>query len=218
MTDPYMLKIYMKRSQTRALGPGLRYALWVQGCPLNCSGCLVPDSHSEEGGELISVHQLALEIIAEQEIEGITLSGGEPFGQALALSQLISLVKAQRDIGVITYTGYTQEQLLHNIQKAPDGAWARLYQQIDLLIDGRFVEPLNDNGALKGSSNQRAIALTPRYLDALEAYGSISEGRRVEINWRHDELTLVGVPSKQLLHTLQSNGYLTPPRRERSSS
>jgi len=218
MTDEYMLNIYMRRPQTRALGPGLRYALWVQGCPLNCAGCLVPDSHSEAEGDLVSVHQLALEISAELEIEGVTLSGGEPFGQARALSRLISLIRAKRDLGVITYTGYTQAQLLREIESVPDGAWAALYHQTDLLVDGRFVESMNDGGALRGSANQSVIPLTDRYLGSLDVYGSISAGRRVEINWRHSELTLVGVPSAQLLSTLRFNGYLTPPQGERGSS
>lgn len=218
MIDEYTLNLYMRRPQTRALGPGLRYALWVQGCPLNCEGCLVPDSHSNAEGDLISVHQLALDILAEPEIEGITLSGGEPFGQARALSQLISLVRAKRDLGVITYTGYTQAQLLRKIQSVPHGAWAALYHQIDLLIDGRFVASMNDGGALRGSANQSVIPLTDRYLESLETYGSISAGRSVEVSWRHDELTLVGVPSAQLLNTLRSSGYITHSQRERGSS
>ena len=216
MADEYTLKVYMRRAQTRALGRGLRYALWVQGCPLNCAGCLVPNSHSDAEGELVSIYQIALEISAEQEIEGITISGGEPFGQAQALSKLISLVKAERDLGVITYTGYTQAQLLREIQREPEGAWASFYSQIDLLIDGRFVESLNDDGALRGSANQRAIPLTERYVDDLKLYGSSNAGRRVEVSWRHDELTLVGVPSQQLLSSLRENGYLAPYADERS--
>lgn len=209
MIDEDTLNLYMKRPQTRALGPGLRYGLWVQGCPLKCAGCLVPDSHSDAEGDRVSIHQLALDILAESEIEGVTLSGGEPFVQARALSHLISLIRAKRDLGVITYTGYTQAQLLQKIQSTPHGAWAALYHQTDLLIDGRFVESMNDDGALRGSANQSVIPLTERYLGSLEAYGSTSEGRRVEVSWRYGELTLVGVPSTKLLNTLRSSGYIT---------
>ena len=69
-----ILQLYRKGS--RALGPGLRYVIWVQGCPFHCPHCETPEGRSFEPNTLIDVNALANDIISHQEIEGITISGG----------------------------------------------------------------------------------------------------------------------------------------------
>ena len=91
----------MTRKTTEVLGPYKRYAIWVQGCNKRCKGCIAPGAQPLSGGYSVSVEDLAADILSVSDIEGITISGGEPFLQQEALCELIALVRRKRDIGVI---------------------------------------------------------------------------------------------------------------------
>lgn len=116
----------------------------------------------------MSLHALAMEIKMSRP-DGLTISGGEPFLQAEMLSELLRLLKKGMncDVGVIVYTGYTLEEL----QRMPFAQG--LLEQTDLLIDGPYVQELDDGLSLRGSSNQRVIPLTDRYNrpEILSLYG-----------------------------------------------
>lgn len=166
------------------LGPYLRFGLWVQGCVRNCAGCVSPDARSLSGGYERDVGELAEEILLIPEIEGITISGGEPFLQSQALYELLQDIKRKRDLGVIVYTGYSFSE----ISKDP------LVELCDALIDGEYVKEMDDGLSLRGSKNQKLIFLTDRYRDELH----IGEfGRRTELlNTLEGGVSMVGVPSK----------------------
>lgn len=134
-------------------GPGIRMVVFAQGCPHHCKGCHNPQTHDPQGGYETTIGEVLKLIDANPLLDGITLSGGEPFEQAHAFSQLAKAVK-ERNLSVVTYTGYTFETL----NRVAQPAWQALLQETDLLIDGPFVEPLK-NGLLKfrGSENQRMI-------------------------------------------------------------
>lgn len=145
---------------TRAEGPFLRTALWLQGCSISCPGCVNPHLWSFEGGSEVDVEELAAQII-DSEVEGITLLGGEPFDQPLENFKLASLVKSGGK-GVITFSGYTYENLLSEDREH----WADLLSVTDLLVDGPFIRDLPEHErAWVGSSNQRFINLTKRYIN-----------------------------------------------------
>ena len=158
------LSVHMREPAVRTLGPGVRYALWVQGCPRRCPGCVAPEAQALDGGTELETGALAWEILLSG-AEGLTISGGEPFLQAKALAGLIRTVRRKRDLGVIVYTGYLYEELL------ADPAARALLEQTDLLIDGPYVKELDDGKSLRGSSNQRVIPLTERYRGELSLYG-----------------------------------------------
>ena len=164
-----MMKLYVnmrqQHVQPNVLGPFTRYCLWVSGCNRRCPGCISPESHDMYAGTPMDVGALAWEAILS-DAEGITISGGEPFLQAPALCQMLRRVKAQRDMGVIIYTGYLMEEL-----EALEGG-AELLSLCDLLIDGPYVQQLDDGKSLRGSSNQRVIPLTDRYKPFLDLYGT----------------------------------------------
>ena len=73
------LNIYHVCEQSIALGPGTRYVIWVQGCLQNCKGCVTPQSRPFVAKHLISIDELAKSIVQNKKIDGITISGGEPF-------------------------------------------------------------------------------------------------------------------------------------------
>lgn len=199
-----MIRIHHTARKVTVLGPGVRYVVWVQGCMRRCPGCVSPEAQPLEGGTQTSVDALTREILATDGIEGITISGGEPFLQAAALVRLIDALRAERDLGVIVYTGCLLETL-----EADEPAGAReLLSRIDLLIDGPYVDELNDDGALRGSSNQRVIPLTDRYRAAAADYG-VPGGRRTELMFTEKGFFLSGVPSKatqQLIRMSRGEG------------
>ena len=185
------LALYMKHPITEALGPYKRYALWVQGCNKRCPGCISPDAQPLDGGYAVDTNVLASEILSRSDLEGITISGGEPFLQQEALCELIDSVRLKKDLGVIIYTG----MLYSEIENSP------LTQRCDLIIDGEYIKELNDDKSLRGSSNQNVICISDRYLDVLdEHYGR--PGRKVEFIQQANTFNMIGIPSKSISKTL----------------
>jgi anaerobic ribonucleoside-triphosphate reductase activating protein len=185
------LNIHMIQPRTDKLGPFQRFVFWVNNCDKTCPGCLVPTSLYIKNNVLID--DIAKQILEQNDIEGITISGGEPFLQAIGIVELIKKVRQKRDIGVIVYTGYVMAELVkpHHIE---------FLKHIDLIIDGRYVQELDDGLSLRGSSNQRVIPLTNRYKDIIhEHYGL--PNRRVEMEAKDGSFSLVGVPSSDQLST-----------------
>lgn len=176
--------------QTRALGPGLRYVLWVQGCPFDCPGCLAADWRARRRNRLIPVETLARDILNTPEVEGLTLSGGEPMLQPLACRLLIEQVRARRpNFTLVLYTGFTLEEL----QTHGHPARLALLECVDVLIDGRYQAERNDNRGLRGSSNQRVHLLTGAYRE-LGTEVFTEPARRIELHPRPDDLLMVGIP------------------------
>ena len=138
-------------------GPGLRYTIFVQGCPHHCPGCHNPHTHSFQGGEARTLDSLMQEIEENPLLYGVTFSGGEPFEQAEPLAALGYELKLA-GLHVMTYSGYTYEQLLQRAQGEP--AVAALLDVTDILVDGPYMERQRDLTLLyRGSSNQRLIDL-----------------------------------------------------------
>ena len=193
------LWVYMWEPRTSALGPFLRFALWTQGCDKRCKGCISPDSRLMEDGELLPVKTLTEQILKNNETEGITISGGEPFLQAKALCELIETVRNHRDFGVILYTGFT----LPELNAMNDASVDRLLAFCDLLIDGPYIEELNDGKSLRGSCNQRVIPLSGRYEGYLDMYGI--QGRKVELLLKNCNTRVIGIPPKDVSGKLGKN-------------
>ena len=179
------IRIHAKETGVTTLGPGKRFCLWVQGCRQRCPGCVAPLSRDENGGRLIPVNALAVEI-ALSGMDGLTISGGEPFLQAAALAEMLDLIREKRDMGVIVYTGY----ILERLKEEPESR--ALLERIDLLIDGPYIQELDDGGSLRGSSNQRVICLTDRYKYDLALYGQ--DGRETQTFHHAVYDNIVGIP------------------------
>lgn len=192
MAERHELELYMTEPHVSVLGPGDRFVIWVQGCNRNCPGCIAESSHAAGDGFRMTPAALALEILLSG-AEGITISGGEPFLQAEALADTVVRVRRKKDLGVIVYTGYLYEEL-----SSVPGA-DRLLAVTDLLIDGPYVRELDDGLSLRGSSNQRVLPLTGRYLDALGLYGT--EQRKAQHFLRGQELHIAGLPDGDYGHT-----------------
>jgi anaerobic ribonucleoside-triphosphate reductase activating protein len=160
MPDP-ILSIAQVVPCTEAEGPGKRFALWFQGCPLRCPGCCNPEFLPFKGGEARPLSDILIEIekALRLGIEGITLLGGEPFAHAAGAAALAREIRL-RGRSVMVFSGYTLEQ----IRALPDPAAAELLANTDILVDGPYVRELPDSQRRWiGSTNQRIHFLTDRY-------------------------------------------------------
>ena len=138
-------------------GPGLRYVVFVQGCPHRCTGCHNPQTHDRAGGTEMSTAELIADLEGAYTdnplLQGVTLSGGEPFLYADELARFARRAKAI-GLDVWTYTGYTLTELA---QRPPRGAEA-LIEATDALVDGRFeADKRTLERRFTGSANQRII-------------------------------------------------------------
>ncbi len=141
---------FLARSEVN--GPGIRAVVWVQGCPFRCRGCFNEQFQSFSPATYVPVSDLAGTILALEGIDGVTFSGGEPFAQAAPLAALGEQVRSA-GLTVVTYSGYTAEQLA----RGTDPAWPALLAASDLLITGPYIAELAAADPLKGSSNQQVI-------------------------------------------------------------
>ena len=131
-------------------GDGIRFAIFMQGCLRNCAGCHNPETHAVDGGRLIDTAEIISAIKKNPLLDGITLTGGEPFLQADAANEIACAAK-NLGLSVWCYTGFTFEELPPEVE---------LLKNIDVLIDGEFIESLRDlELQFRGSHNQRIIDL-----------------------------------------------------------
>ena len=146
-------------------GPGIRTTIFSQGCPHHCKGCHNPETWAFGCGTQISVEAIVDIVKSNPLCRGVTFSGGEPFSQAAGFAKLATLLKAH-GYEVASYSGFTFEELLEGTEDQ-----RKLLQNIDILIDGRFI--LAEKSleiAFRGSRNQRILDIKK----------SLSAGKAVE--------------------------------------
>lgn len=160
--DEPILQIAQIVPRTEAEGPGMRFAVWFQGCPLRCPGCCNPELLPFRGGEATPLSALLARLDEADDVEGVSLLGGEPFAHAAGAAAFAQAVRG-RGLGVMVFSGYTLEQ----IRELPDPAAAELLAHTDLLVDGPYLrEQAESDRRWVGSRNQRVHFLTHRYSPA----------------------------------------------------
>lgn len=154
------LRVHDFVERSVANGPGVRAVLWVQGCSLRCVGCFNLATHSRRGGVWVQVDTLFRKIARVQnDIEGLTISGGEPLEQCRGLEALLRRVRQETQLSIILSTGYRWEEI------ATSPGRAALLPLLDVLIAGRYQDDRRIAHGLRGSSNKLVYFLTPRYCD-----------------------------------------------------
>lgn len=133
-------------------GPGFRFTVFTQGCPHRCEGCHNPETHDFKGGKIVDTAEIIREFKENILLDGITLSGGDPFCQCEACTVLAREAHAS-GLNVWTYTGYTFEELIGGRED-----WKALLNETDVLVDGRFILAKRSlECRFRGSTNQRLI-------------------------------------------------------------
>lgn len=196
-----MLYIHHKETDVKVLGPGSRYVIWVQGCKKSCPGCINPEGRSiESNGYYIDVNKLFEEIQLSSSINGITISGGEPFLQAEELSAFIKLIKENTRLDIMIYSGYTLQELYNMNNEFVE----YILSNIDILVDGEYIEKENNNSIYRGSDNQVIHFLSKKYL----SYKDIiyrTHNRSIEFVYRDNDLFMVGIPAKDFNKNMWKN-------------
>lgn len=133
-------------------GPGFRFTVFTQGCPHHCPGCHNPQTHDFAAGNDADTEEIIAKFRKNPLLDGITLSGGEPFCQAEACTEIAKAAK-ESGLNVWCYSGYTFEELVSGKEE-----WLFLLQEVDVLVDGRFeLENRTLDCRFRGSRNQRLI-------------------------------------------------------------
>lgn len=147
--------------ETMADGPGLRTAIYCAGCAHHCPECHNPQSWDFAGGKEMGVDEI-LAIVKADEFSNVSFSGGDPFYQVEAFTELARRIKEETGKTIWCWTGFTYEEIL------ADSRLSMLLPHIDVLVDGPFVNELKDKDLLfRGSSNQRIIYLTEKKDDVI---------------------------------------------------
>lgn len=143
-------------------GPGFRTSVYSSGCPHHCPGCHNPQSWNIANGQKVEVEEILGKILADP-FADVTFTGGDPMFQPQGFTALAKAIKQKSNKNIWCYTGFLFEEILENpLQKA-------LLEQIDVLVDGRFIEAFKDEQLrFRGSSNQRVINV-PASLEKGEA-------------------------------------------------
>ncbi len=149
------IKLAGLSSESIVDGPGIRFTVFVQGCPHHCEGCHNPETHDFEGGRLADTDRILTAIEKNPMIKGVTFSGGEPFCQAEPLADLAEKLKA-KGYNILSFTGFTFEELLD--MSLQDKNIAKLLSLLDYMIDGPFeLSKRSLELKYRGSKNQRIL-------------------------------------------------------------
>lgn len=166
------------------LGYGRRLGIWVQGCSRHCEGCISPELQ-EKKPWIVPIESFLAKIPRDIAPDGLTISGGEPFEQAQAVRAVMQWFLHTFNDDILIYTGYTLEELKR--QEDPDIDW--ILHHAAALVDGPFVQAMNDGKGMRGSSNQRLYVF--RYPERYQDFESCE--RKLQCVQERDRLLLIGV-------------------------
>jgi anaerobic ribonucleoside-triphosphate reductase activating protein len=209
--DEVVLRVAQVVPVTEAEGPGFRFALWFQGCPLRCPSCCNPEMLPFEGGTPLPVSEVLRQVeqaAQEHGVEGITFLGGEPLAHAAGAAALARGLR-ERGLTVMVFSGYTLEEA----RQMPDPAVGELLALTDILVDGPYMRELPDaQRRWIGSTNQRIHFLSDRYRADDPRW---QRRNTLEIRLRGRELTVNGFPARSAVGLWKRprvhNAERTPP-------
>lgn len=184
-----------------ALGPGDRLGIWFQGCTLGCRGCMATDTWDPEGGRGVGVDDVVAiaSDCADEGLDGVTISGGEPFQQPAGLFALLEALNEWRTGSGLTcdflcYSGYRWDHI--------EEAFPHIVNLLDAIVPEPFVESNPSKGVWRGSGNQSIIPLTElgssRYLPEVVR----GQESSMQVNSSEGRFSLIGVPQRGDLEAL----------------
>jgi anaerobic ribonucleoside-triphosphate reductase activating protein len=172
------LRLHAFEPRSAANGPGVRAVVWVQGCTFACPGCFNPETH-DRGADEIAVDDLFERIAALGDIDGVTVSGGEPLQQRAAVLALLQRVRFETALSTIVFTGYRWEE----VERMPE--FTAIRACVDVLLAGRYERDRHLGAGLRGSSNKTLRLLSDRYtqqdLDAVPQSEVIIRDGRITV-------------------------------------
>lgn len=171
-----------------ALGYGKRLGVWFQGCSKQCENCISPEFQKLEDGTSCTAEEIIHVLDGRQNIDGLTISGGEPFDQPEALLELVMAYKEKFNDDILIFTGYTLDEL----HEKNSSVIEEILHHIAVLIDGRYVEDKNNGTGLRGSVNQK-IHIWKHH----ERYHHAEKwDRTMQCIFMNNRLRMIGIPPK----------------------
>lgn len=200
MVEDY-LYIHSLSYPITVLGPGKRIALWFEGCSLNCPGCMAASMKTRHQHNRMTVNEIFRKIEqAAEGLDGITISGGEPFEQADALYEMVKLIRSETHLDIMVYSGYTIEELSEYSESS-----RQILGLIDILIDGRFEEWNSNKKMWRGSDNQRMHLLSER-AQKYKCFENARYGVKRTLSFELDksnELKIIGIPERGFIRQFE---------------
>ncbi len=174
-------------------GPGRRCVIWVSGCLRRCPGCFQSHFFDFSIGYETHFNELAEQVLSLEGINGITLSGGEPFEQSIPLSSFCEQIKKKSDLSILAYTGYRLSALELN------PTFSNLLAHLDILIDGEFREELAGPFLYRGSANQRILFRDEKTKKwKTEKSAPQANGSEIQVALGTEEILITGFPDSRL--------------------
>jgi anaerobic ribonucleoside-triphosphate reductase activating protein len=195
---PAFLEINKAHFPVTVLGPGRRIGFWVQGCSIGCKGCVSMDTWSKDAGKKVAVDDLLAwcKQVAAAGFDGVTISGGEPFDQAPALTVLLQKLREWRkgqnlDFDILCYSGYPFKTL--------QSKHASVLALLDAVIPEPFIESQEPVSVWRGSANQSLVPLSDlgrhRY-DAFVDKPLDDSDKKMQVAVEHGKIWMIGIPAR----------------------
>jgi anaerobic ribonucleoside-triphosphate reductase activating protein len=184
------------------LGPGTRLGIWTMGCAHACPGCIAENWWAFDQTKAVPLSDLKQLTRLHHHVNpklGLTISGGDPFFQKELLPFLIFCKNELQIEDILVYTGFTLTEI-----KASTQSWRQAcLAYIDVLIDGRYVEALNDNLPLRGSSNQVIHFLNPKMKSRYEPI--LNGTREFKVKIEGNAFQIYGIVPKNFLKNFKQS-------------
>jgi len=182
------------------LGPGKRIGIWFQGCSIHCEGCISADTW-QFNTNMVDMNELKLVLKSWlPDCQGITITGGEPFDQQAALSELLLFLRPY-NLSVLVYSGYPY----HKLEQKKE----ILEGLVDVLISEPYDYKESQTKALLGSDNQKLHLLTTLGEYSFSSYLKSSSEKKLDVQFDRDQVWMAGIPlggMKEITKTLQQDG------------
>ncbi|GAA0358269.1 radical SAM protein [Actinoallomurus spadix] len=177
------------------LGPGRRAGIWTQGCTIHCPGCLSRDTWEADPRTAIPVSAVLGWLRSLTGVDGVTISGGEPFQQPEALRALLLGIRAWAppEVDILVYSGYAASRLRRSARTR------ELLELCDAVVTGPYIERLNqvDRGLRwRGSSNQQLITVSDL---GRKRYGDAERGEEpphMQVSVEDNRIYYIGIPRR----------------------
>ena len=198
MPKPVTLQLNKAHWPVTVLGPGRRIGLWVQGCTIGCKGCVSQDTWPQDPTKAIAVRDLVAwcRRVAGDALDGVTISGGEPFEQPEGLRALLAGLRAWRqserlDFDLLCYSGYPLATL--------ERKHAATLALLDAIIPEPYADRLPQGHVWRGSANQPLVPLSDRgraryaaFVDAPVA----ADAKRMQAAVEGGRIWMIGIPGR----------------------
>lgn len=189
------------------IGPGRRIGIWFQGCAIRCHGCISRTTWPADPQFEVDLDEVVnwIHSLSDMQVDGVTISGGEPFDQPAAFAQLLDAIHAwrasqHRVIDILAYSGRSFTEL--------QADFSQVLSRIDAVVAEPFIDGELTELPLRGSANQQVVPLTPlgreRYTgDALASLAT--QRRQVQLEVADGEMRMIGIPEQGLMRRIQSH-------------